>query len=155
MFFVLLHSGCDKLLQTVRTCLDSHQMCATAAALQQQRFINHCMSAPTLGLRETTGQPGKALRSWNFDTSYGRFFLWWFCSVRSLEAPAWLKQCIEVILSIELKQNYCEILESVPAVFAKLSWNFYHSLSSCSALAGNREYITSLSIYFRDIFAQR
>ena len=37
------------------------------------------------------------------------------------EAPASLKQSNEVILHIELKQSYCEILESVPAVFAKLS----------------------------------
>ena len=37
------------------------------------------------------------------------------------EAPASLEQCIEVILSKELKQSYCEVLESVPAVFAKLS----------------------------------
>ena len=65
------------------------------------------------------------------------------------DAPAALKQCIEVILSIEQKQSYCEILESVPAVFAKLFWNFHLSLSSCSDLAGNRQYITGLSIYYR------
>ena len=58
------------------------------------------------------------------------------------EAPASLKRCIEVILCIELKQSYCEILESVPAVFAKLSWNFHPSLSNCSALAGNRQHMT-------------
>ena len=39
-------------------------------------------------------------------------------------------------------------LESVPAVFAKLSWNFHPSLSGCSALAGNGQYVTSLSIYY-------
>ena len=58
------------------------------------------------------------------------------------EAPASLKRSIEVILCIELKQSYCEILESVPAVFAKLSWNFHPSLSNCSALAGNRQHMT-------------
>ena len=35
------------------------------------------------------------------------------------EALVSLEPCIEVILSKELKQSYCEILESVPAVFAK------------------------------------
>ena len=40
------------------------------------------------------------------------------------ESPAPLKRSIEVILSIEQKQSYCEVLESVPAVSAKLSWNF-------------------------------
>ena len=40
------------------------------------------------------------------------------------EAPASLEWCIEVVIRIELKQCYCENLESVPAVFAKLSWNF-------------------------------
>ena len=60
-------------------------------------------------------------------------------------------RCIEVILRIELKQSYCENLESVPAVFAKLSWNFHLSLCGCSALAGNRQYITGLSIYYRDM----
>ena len=54
------------------------------------------------------------------------------------EATASLKQYIEVILRKGLKQSYCEILESVPAGFAKLSRNFHPSLSGCSALAGNR-----------------
>ena len=67
------------------------------------------------------------------------------------EAPASLKQCIEVILRKELKQSYCEILESLPAVFAKLFWNFHPSLSGCGALAGNRQYITGLSIYYWDM----
>ena len=58
------------------------------------------------------------------------------------EAHASLKQCIEVILHIQLKQCYCEILESLQAVFAKLSWNFHLSLSCCSVFAGNRQYIT-------------
>ena len=31
------------------------------------------------------------------------------------------KRSIEVILRIELKESHCENLESVPAVFAKLS----------------------------------
>ena len=53
------------------------------------------------------------------------------------EATASLKQYIEVILRKGLKQSYCEILESVPAGFAKLSRNFHPSLSGCSALAGN------------------
>ena len=66
-------------------------------------------------------------------------------------APASLERCIEVILRIELKQSYCENLESVPAVFAKLSWNFHLSLSGCSALAGNRQYITVLLIYYPDM----
>ena len=67
------------------------------------------------------------------------------------EAPASLKWSIEVILCIELKQSYCEILESVPAAFGRLSWNFRLSLSFCSSLAGNRQYITCLSIYYRDM----
>ena len=69
----------------------------------------------------------------------------WFCRF------ALLKQSIEVIHHIELKQSYCEIWESVPAVFGKLSWNFRPSLSVCSSLAGNRQYITGLSIYYRDM----
>ena len=67
------------------------------------------------------------------------------------EASASLELCIEVILHIELKQSYCENLESVPAVFAKLSWNFHLSLSGCSAFAGNRQYIAGLSIHSRDM----
>ena len=67
------------------------------------------------------------------------------------EAPASLQRCIEVILRIELKQSYCEILESVPAVLAKLSWNFHPSLSCCRALAKNRQCIAGLSIYYRDM----
>ena len=73
----------------------------------------------------------------------GDFAMW--------EAPASLKRSIEVILRKELKQSYCEILESAPAAFGKLSWNFRPSLSACSSLAGNRQYITSLSIYYRDM----
>ena len=44
-----------------------------------------------------------------------------------------------------------ELLESVPAIFSQLSWNFRQSLSGCRALAGNRQYITGLSIYYRDM----
>ena len=73
------------------------------------------------------------------------------CDFAVWEAPASLKLSIEVILCIKLKQSYCEILESVPAVFGKLSWNFRPSLSVCSSLAGNRQYITGLSIYYRDM----
>ena len=73
------------------------------------------------------------------------------CDFAVWEAPASLKLCIEVILCTELKQGYCKILESVPAVFVKLSWNFHLSLSGCSALAGNRQYITGLSTYYRDM----
>ena len=73
------------------------------------------------------------------------------CEFAVWEALASLKQCAEVIHSIELKQSYCEILESVPAVFATLSWIFQQSLSSCSALAGNRQYITGLSIHYPDM----
>ena len=77
------------------------------------------------------------------------------CDFAVWEAPASLKLCIEVILCTELKQSYCEFFwnffESVPAVFAKLSWNFRPSLSVCSSLAGNRQYITGLSIYYRDM----
>ena len=64
------------------------------------------------------------------------------------EAPASLQRCIEVNLHIELKQSYCENLESVLSVFAKLSWNFHLSPRGCSALAENRQYITDLSIYY-------
>ena len=76
-----------------------------------------------------------------------------FCSgdFEVWEVPASLKRCIEVILRIELKQGYYEILESVLAVLAKLSWNFHPSLSGGSALAKNRQRITDLSIYFRDM----
>ena len=77
------------------------------------------------------------------------------CDFAVWEAPASLKLCIEVILCTELKQSYCEFFwnffESVPAVFAKLSWNFRPSLSVCSSLAGNRQYITYLSIYYLDM----
>ena len=77
----------------------------------------------------------------------------YFCSndFAVWQVHAVLKQSIEVILSILLKQSHCENLESVPAVFAKLSWNFHPSLCGCSALAGNRQYITGLSIYYRDM----
>ena len=71
------------------------------------------------------------------------------CDFAVWEAPASLKLSIEVILQIELKQSYCEILESVPAVFAKLSWKFHQSLSCCISLPGNWQYITCLSIYYR------
>ena len=88
---------------------------------------------------------GLILISQNIMTKFCRsdFAVW--------EAPASLKRSIEVILRIKLKQSYCEILESVPAVFGKLSWNFRPSLSVCSSLAGNRQYITGLSIYYRDM----
>ena len=46
-----------------------------------------------------------------------------------------------------IKQN----LESVSAVLAKISWNFHPSPCGCSALAGNRQHITGLSIYYRDM----
>ena len=68
------------------------------------------------------------------------------------EAPASLKRSIEVILRIKLKQSYCEILESVPAVFGKLSWNFRPSLSVCSSLAENRQYITCFCRYILEIW---
>ena len=75
--------------------------------------------------------------SWHFlGFCNGLFLQRWFCSMRS--------SCITEAMprshpSLELKQSYCEILKSVPAVFAKLAWNFnFHpSLSDCSALAGN------------------
>ena len=68
----------------------------------------------------------------------------YFCSndFAVWQVHAVLKQSIEVILSILLKQSHCENLESVPAVFAKLSWNFHLSPCCCSALAGNQQYIT-------------
>ena len=76
-----------------------------------------------------------------------------FCSgdFAAWEAPASLQLCIEFIACLELKQSYCENLESIPAVFAKLSWNFHLSLSGCSAFAGNRQYIAGLSIHSRDM----
>ena len=75
----------------------------------------------------------------------------WSSDFAVWEALASLKRCIEVILRIELKQRYCEILESAPAVSAKISWNFHQPLSCCIALDGNRQYITSLTIYYRDM----
>ena len=76
-----------------------------------------------------------------------------FCSVNFAVCKAFasLKQCIEVILHIELKQSYCEIWEWVATVLAKLSLNFLLSLGYCSSLAGNQQYITGLSIYYQDI----
>ena len=62
------------------------------------------------------------------------------------EAPASLEQCIEVILRIELTQIYCENLESVPAVFAKLNF-ICHLAAAVKQLA----YIACLSIYYRDM----
>ena len=67
------------------------------------------------------------------------------------QARASLKRSIDNILFIELKQSYCEIWESVSAVLANISWNFHWSLCGCSALARNRQYITGLSIYYRDV----
>ena len=67
--------------------------------------------------------------------------------------PASLEQCTEVILSIELKQSYCENLDSVSAVFAKLSWNFHLSLGCCSALGENLQYIRLLLLYRRFVNA--
>ena len=80
----------------------------------------------------------------------------WDCGKMHYDFAVWkalasLKQYVEVILCIELKQRYCEILESVPAVCAKLSWKFHQSLCGCSALAGNRQYITGLTIYYLDM----
>ena len=49
----------------------------------------------------------------------GQFLQQWFCSVTS---HAFLKQSIEVILRIELKQSYCEILESVSAELSHFDW---------------------------------
>ena len=77
------------------------------------------------------------------DFCSGDFAVW--------EASASLKRCIEVILRIELKQSYCEILESVPAILAKISWNVHPSLSGCSALAGIRQYIT-VCLYITEIW---
>ena len=75
------------------------------------------------------------------DFCSGDFAVW--------EAPASLKLCIDAILRKE--QTYYEILGIVPAVFAKLSWNFHLSLSGCIDIAGNQQYITGLSIYYRDV----
>ena len=67
------------------------------------------------------------------------------------QASASSKGSIDNILCVELKQSYCKILAAVSAVLAKISWNFHLSLCGCSALAGNRQYITLLSIYYRDM----
>ena len=60
----------------------------------------------------------------------------YFCSgdfaVR--EAPASLKQCIEAILHIDLKQSYCEFC----CQYLQFVQSYFHlSLSSFSALAEN------------------
>ena len=73
------------------------------------------------------------------------------CDFAVWEAPGSLNQFIDVILRIERKQNYYENLESVPAAFAKLSWNFQLSLSCCNARDANRQYITGLLIYYWDM----
>ena len=73
------------------------------------------------------------------------------CDCALWQVHAVLKQSIEVILRVELKESHCENLESIPAVFANLSWNFHLSPCGCSALAGNRQHITGLSIYYRDM----
>ena len=46
---------------------------------------------------------------------------------------------------------FLKIWRSVPSLCAKLSWNFHPSRSGCSACAANRQYITGLLIYYRDI----
>ena len=75
-------------------------------------------------------------------------------------STACITRCLRSTLSIswiltflhwlaELKSDYQ--LMAVPAVFAKLRWNFRLWLSVCSSLAGNRQCITDLSIYYRDM----
>ena len=65
------------------------------------------------------------------------------------EAPASLERCIVVMLSIELKQSYCKNLESVPAVFAKLSWNFHLSLQCpCWKPTTYRWFVDTFSRYY-------
>ena len=71
------------------------------------------------------------------------------CDFAVREVLAFLQQCFEFILSIELKQSYCEMFDSVPAVFAKLSWNFHLSLSCCSPLAGPTIYHRFVDILSR------
>ena len=66
----------------------------------------------------------------------------YFCSddFAVWQARASLKLSIDIILCIELKQSYCEILESVSAVLAKISWNFHPwSLSASHRIALTRE----------------
>ena len=55
------------------------------------------------------------------------------------KAPASLKQWSEVILRMELKQTYCEILEPVPAVLASCNFQGYLEILICHLV----------SIYYR------
>ena len=59
----------------------------------------------------------------------------YFCSndFSVWQARASLKLSIDNILCIELKQSYFEILESVSAVLAKISWYFHQSLQGLAA----------------------
>ena len=83
------------------------------------------------------------------DFRSGDFAVW--------EAHALLKWCIEVILCIELKQSYFEILQSVPAVCAGTDCSSLEkkpSLSSCRALSGKQWKPTIYhywSIYYGDM----
>ena len=73
--------------------------------------------------------------------------MWW------LILQVWISRCQKPLhhWSNALKSSFAKNLDratvkfrslTVTALFAKLSWNFHRSLSSCSALAGNQQYIT-------------
>ena len=98
--------------------------------------------------RQFLSKIGPILISWILAKCNGWFLELWFCSVRSTcipEAMHWSHP------SHRAEADFCEILESVLAVCAKLFWNFHQSLRGCSALAGYLQYITCLSIYYQDM----
>ena len=72
------------------------------------------------------------------------------------EAPASLKRSIEVILHcllhIEMKQSYFEILELVPAVSAKLSWNFIRHLAAAVPLLKTGNDISPICRYIIEVW---
>ena len=113
---------------------------------------NHSMGPYVLGLRETSRKITSPIilfpvRCILFPSVYcfisfqfSESLQFWqnamadFCSddFAVWQAHAFLKRSIKVFLRIELKQRYCEILESVSAVLAKISWNFHPSPCGCS-----------------------
>ena len=78
-------------------------------------------------MKDTPSQ-SDSLKFWQNEMAY-------FCSndFSVWQARASLKLSIDNILCIELKQSYCEILESVSAVLAKISWYFHQSLQGLAA----------------------
>ena len=80
----------------------------------------------------------------------GQFFQRWFCSARSpciTEAKHWSHPSL-----FAMKQSYFEILELVPAVSAKLSWNFIRHLAAAVPLLKTGNDISPICRYIIEVW---